>query len=786
MSKLKKVLLMGAAYVLVAALAIGGTIAYLSSNDSDVNVMTLGNVKIEQVEQERDANGNLVGFTQAKPAYPAVGPVEWAEEGVTVNGTEYKVFTDDLKNVIDKIVTVNNTGKSNAYVRTIVAIEAPDYDPDNLIHINYNDTGIVISNPITAEIKGVKYVVFAFTYNEALTAGEKSAPSLMQLFLDKDADNAFCEKFGSSWDVMVLSQAVQTAGFDNAGEALNTGFGELNEENVIKWFGGVEKKTHVVSSAQELKDAMLTRGGHIILNDDIIVDKDTPLQWGSYMFVANGREVTIDLNGHDIIVEEDVSTKLLFVFTTANNGAVLNVVGEGNVKALNKSTGVFWAMNPNNQINIYGGTYEVNGDNWSDDQPILYCNSGYIDVYGGKFYGDGHWISNVRDDQATKERIVFHEGTLLASKEFQQGDDNWIQLDYGTKLEETIINGETWYKVVAVTPVTSVAEVNAAMNTSDDIILTNCNDADANIEIPAEYTGTLIIENSMINSISAEGTANLIIKDDVVVKSTNGSAITGKKINISGNGNLTAIAQGDHAYGIGGDNTEKITINDVQIKEVKGGRAGEIGTDTKYYKDAPEGGAAIGSGFDGAIIELNNVHIEKAIGGSKSAGIGARYWTGVTVKITNSTIDYVEGGATAAAIGGSRVSQGATEKSTEINITNSTVTAKGGAYAAGIGSGYDTHCGKNQPLCTINITGSDITATGGQYAAGVGTGYHNAALSGKIKDSTINAVSGEKFYKDTYTQAQDIGFGVVDPAREGTQTSSNLTYNGTEIGIPSV
>ena len=56
MSKLKKVLLMCTAYVLIAALAIGGTIAYLQDDDSDVNVMTLGNVSIEQHEYERATN----------------------------------------------------------------------------------------------------------------------------------------------------------------------------------------------------------------------------------------------------------------------------------------------------------------------------------------------------------------------------------------------------------------------------------------------------------------------------------------------------------------------------------------------------------------------------------------------------------------------------------------------------------------------------------------------------------------------------------------------------------
>lgn len=87
--------------------------------------MTLGNVRIEQIEQERDENGDLTSFTQGQPAYPAVGEIDWDDEGVNVNGAEYRVFDENLRNVIDKIVTVKNTGKSPAYVRTIIAIDAP-------------------------------------------------------------------------------------------------------------------------------------------------------------------------------------------------------------------------------------------------------------------------------------------------------------------------------------------------------------------------------------------------------------------------------------------------------------------------------------------------------------------------------------------------------------------------------------------------------------------------------------------------------------------------------------
>ena len=231
----KKALLVATAYLTVIALAIGGTLAYLQDEDSDVNVMTLGNVDIDQIEQQRDENGNLVDFVDGKPALPAVGPIEWADEGVDVNGTEYKVFTDDLKNVIDKIVTVKNTGKSPAYVRTIIVIEAPDYDPENLIHVNVNPDGLTQTAWAPVELDGVKYVYSVFTYTEALKPDEISAPSLMQVFLDSDADNEFCEKLGDTWEIIAISQAVQVDGFENAATALDIAFEEPSAANIAEW-----------------------------------------------------------------------------------------------------------------------------------------------------------------------------------------------------------------------------------------------------------------------------------------------------------------------------------------------------------------------------------------------------------------------------------------------------------------------------------------------------------------------------------------------------------------------
>ena len=106
---------------------------------------------------------------------------------------------------------------------------------------------------------------------------------------------------------------------------------------------------------------------------------------------------------------------------------------------------------------------------------------------------------------------------------------------------------------------------------------------------------------------------------------------------------------------------------------------------------------------------------------------------------------------------------------------------------AGIGAGYDTHCKANatNSVNDIQIVNSTVNATGGQYASGIGSGYHSAALTGSIDAaSVVTAISGEKFYKATYTQAQNIGYGVIDPAREGADLDVTFTVAGTLIENP--
>ena len=75
---MKKVLAWLLVLALTAAVSIGATLAYLTDTDEDVNVMTLGKVKIDQLEYERvdpeteNGEADVQEFHDNKPLYPAV------------------------------------------------------------------------------------------------------------------------------------------------------------------------------------------------------------------------------------------------------------------------------------------------------------------------------------------------------------------------------------------------------------------------------------------------------------------------------------------------------------------------------------------------------------------------------------------------------------------------------------------------------------------------------------------------------------------------------------------
>jgi len=421
---MKRILMLVACLSLVASLAVGGSIAYLQDTDQTVNVMTLGNVDIEQHEQERAANGDLVDFTQAKPAYPAVGPVEWADQGVNVNGTEYKVFTNDLKNVVDKIVTVKNTGKSDAFVRTIIAIEAPDYDPNDLIHVNVNgDDVLSYTSWAPVDINGIKYVYSVFTYKDALAPNEISAPSLMQVFLDAKTTNEDVAKFGDTWEILVVSQAVQAAGFTDAATALDTAFGEVSSAS-HPWIDlddpddendqdpdGMQIPIGV-STADELQ-AAFEKGGAILLINDIEIDE--------MMNIPENIKAYLDMNGKTITTKPEADPAIAL-----HQNSFLEIDGNGKFDlGANVGANLLWPKkNTSATIIIKNGTFVRNRDITSstaneffpfivgESSAKVIIEDGYFD--GGKYNPDScDKICEANMNKSSNQEYIIYGGTFV-------------------------------------------------------------------------------------------------------------------------------------------------------------------------------------------------------------------------------------------------------------------------------------------------------------------------------------------------------------------------------------
>ena len=242
----KKILSICLAAVIAVMAITGASLAYLTDTDDADNVFEVGNVQIELVEQQRNENGELEAFEDNKTLMPIVGSAQGEKDGYGL---------PIAKNYVDKIVNVKNTGKSDAYVRVIVAVPAGldnSTDAMSVIHWNvgnrfsptkaytegytnpgYEDIEWDFVEEIT--IDGVAYNTYCFTYTKALAAGKTTdCAAITGFYLDKNVDNYVDDKGNVVYTlngndinydltkgvkVPVFAQAVQAAGFDSAEEA---------------------------------------------------------------------------------------------------------------------------------------------------------------------------------------------------------------------------------------------------------------------------------------------------------------------------------------------------------------------------------------------------------------------------------------------------------------------------------------------------------------------------------------------------------------------------------------
>lgn len=250
----KKITALCLCVALLAIAVVGASLAYFTDTKSEKNTFTVGNVKIDLIEQEKTKEG-LEDFTQNKTLVP----------GKSNDG-----------NAVSKIVTVKNTGANDAWVwvelripKYLVSSEYPTDESKNALHWNsygcfnveYNagnywnlatTDGIVnadhkVTNPKmvavedglwndykcvgTETIGGIEYVVIRTTMQKPLPAGSISLPCLAQVYMDwRVTTSADGENFilpdgrtiptSASWEILVNAYAIQIDGFNNVDEAI--------------------------------------------------------------------------------------------------------------------------------------------------------------------------------------------------------------------------------------------------------------------------------------------------------------------------------------------------------------------------------------------------------------------------------------------------------------------------------------------------------------------------------------------------------------------------------------
>lgn len=282
----KKIISLALVIGLLAIAIAGGTLAYFTDTDEADNVMTIGNLKIQQIEYERKENADgkkteeLQLFTQNQKVFPAVYHEEGKDDGITdpqstaLTVNNCTISSPNIPNYVDKIVTVGNLGNSDAYVRTIIAVPATEEGAE-WIHWDYvtdtdttNNNGWYVGKTLTdgaaptdtakrytvdsVVIDSVTYDLTVFTNVNPLEPFQETGPMMVGFYLDNDLDvdengyymtlngeKKYIGRVGQGTTsnelnahmIKVATQAVQTEGFTDAYAAFKASFGDITAGN---------------------------------------------------------------------------------------------------------------------------------------------------------------------------------------------------------------------------------------------------------------------------------------------------------------------------------------------------------------------------------------------------------------------------------------------------------------------------------------------------------------------------------------------------------------------------
>ncbi len=405
----RKIIALCLVVAMLGVAVISGTMAYFTDTAEAVNVMTIGSVKIEQNEQQRAADGKtLEAFVQGKELIPAVGPVA---KYIDLDGNEtdsyesaYKFLAKAdftaLPNAIDKIVTVENTGRSDAYVRTIFAFEVVEsaaelYGTDEDVKTikfmrndksnNDNDDTTLGNSDWTWEwfnevitVGGQKYAIAVATHEAILAPKAETIPSLLQIYLKSNVEQEYAAKLGDTYDVLAISQGVQASGFSDSVTALNEAFGAITYDATtgtyknLPW--NVVLDTNMVyDSPVTLSHKSITAAKTDSISSSIAMDFTDGLIADNITVNTTDYRYALHVRGGEAIISNSSSNAVNGIAYYATSGA--NLTLNDCVGTRSTIGDPVWANSA--VAAAYGATLTINGGEYTSDAYGVYVfNSG--------------------------------------------------------------------------------------------------------------------------------------------------------------------------------------------------------------------------------------------------------------------------------------------------------------------------------------------------------------------------------------------------------------------------
>lgn len=256
----KKIVALFVCVAMLALIVIGGTMAYFTDSEARTNVFTVGEIKIDLIEDFDDTADMLPD------------------------------------KAIKKVVSIKNVGKNDAYVRVHIAVPAFAAADGTVIDVisltNTNADWTFAGTTYSTEIGGIPYKVYVATYPARLVPTQTALNAIDAVTLNakvnQDDITLWNKTYGEGeWaKVYVYGEGVQADSFADAEEAMAKAFGTPGTDYVPVFTAFA----NAADEARLIQALGLDAAGNVNLTKDIKTTANVALNGG--IIDGNGKSLT--------------------------------------------------------------------------------------------------------------------------------------------------------------------------------------------------------------------------------------------------------------------------------------------------------------------------------------------------------------------------------------------------------------------------------------------------------------------------------------------------------------